>query len=78
MKEDIFLCWDNTTVQGALVLTEKDGTNNITATSGPVPWPIKGPVEKWKVKADPTTSTIIWISSLGNARWESPPTEEFI
>eukprot|EP00974_Lingulodinium_polyedra_P016777 1628010-Lingulodinium_polyedra.AAC.1 len=74
MKEAIFLCWDNT-VQGAFVLTEKDGKDNITATSGPVPWPTKGPAEKWKVKEYPTKGTSIWISSLGNVRWEAPPTE---
>eukprot|EP00974_Lingulodinium_polyedra_P104242 10089436-Lingulodinium_polyedra.AAC.1 len=50
MKEAIFLCWDNTTVQGAFVLTEKEGKKLITATSGPVPWPAKVPEEKWKAK----------------------------
>eukprot|EP00974_Lingulodinium_polyedra_P045813 4392143-Lingulodinium_polyedra.AAC.1 len=75
MKEAIFLCWDNTTVQGAFVLTEKDGNKYITATSGPVPWPEKGPKEKWRVEEDPEVGTIIWISAQGKVMWKASPTE---
>eukprot|EP00974_Lingulodinium_polyedra_P082560 7994327-Lingulodinium_polyedra.AAC.1 len=65
MKEAVFLCWDNTTVQGAFVLTEKDGEKYIMATSGPMPWPAKGPEEKWRVEADPDSATRVWLITKG-------------
>eukprot|EP00974_Lingulodinium_polyedra_P039605 3799667-Lingulodinium_polyedra.AAC.1 len=50
----------------------------ITATSGPAPWPAKGPEEKWRFEEDPKSGTRIWISTQGTVKWEAPPTEEFI
>eukprot|EP00974_Lingulodinium_polyedra_P090960 8820670-Lingulodinium_polyedra.AAC.1 len=38
---------------------------NIIATSGPVPWPQKGPEDKWKVEEYPNSGTRIWINTQG-------------
>eukprot|EP00974_Lingulodinium_polyedra_P016716 1621894-Lingulodinium_polyedra.AAC.1 len=75
MKEAISRCRGNAAVQGAFVLTEKDGNKYITATSGPVPWPEKGPKEKGRAQEDPEAGTRIWITTQGNVMWKAPPTE---
>eukprot|EP00974_Lingulodinium_polyedra_P062020 5987099-Lingulodinium_polyedra.AAC.1 len=63
---------------GCICIDRKRMARNITATSGPVPWPVKGPEGKWRVEAEPKSGTRIWTSTQGKVKWEAPPTEEFI
>eukprot|EP00975_Prorocentrum_lima_P007360 1579223-Prorocentrum_lima.AAC.1 len=43
-----------------------------------MPWPVKGPEEKWRVEEDPKSATRVWISTKGRVRFDAPPKEEFI
>eukprot|EP00974_Lingulodinium_polyedra_P046460 4450827-Lingulodinium_polyedra.AAC.1 len=43
-----------------------------------MPWPAKGPEEKWRAEEDPDSATRVWISTKGKCGGTRAPKEEFI
>ena len=75
VEEGIFLTWDTSTIQGAVVAVTRHGKLTLVAASAPIPWPlnINERNQKWSVIEKPNSTTRVWIGSLGGIIWDGGP-----